>query len=56
MGDPRYGSDNKNLAGMQLFAVKLAFNCPIQRRKVTFELSNEFLKQNSNSDLSDATP
>jgi tRNA pseudouridine32 synthase/23S rRNA pseudouridine746 synthase len=56
MGDPRYGSDNKNLAGMQLFAVKLAFNCPIQQRKVTFELSNEFLQQNSNSELSDATP
>jgi len=56
MGDPRYGSDNKNLSGMQLFAAKLAFHCPIQRRKVTFELSNEFLKQNSNSELSDATP
>ena len=56
MGDPRYGENNKNESGMQLFAVKLAFRCPIQQRTVTFELSNEFLKEHTNAELSDAEP
>lgn len=31
MGDPMYGSDNKDPRGMQLFAVELAFTCPLTR-------------------------
>ena len=56
MGDPRYGEHNKNETGMQLFAVKLAFRCPIQQRTVTFELSNAFLNDHTNAELSDAEP
>lgn len=45
MGDPKYGNGNKNSLGLQLFAVKLAFTCPITRELKTFELSREFLMQ-----------
>lgn len=45
MGDPKYGRGNKNREGLQLYAVKLAFTCPITRELKTFELSREFLQQ-----------
>jgi len=45
MGDPKYGRGNKNSLGLQLFAVKLAFTCPVSRELKTFELSQEFLQQ-----------
>ena len=51
MGDPKYGSDNKNTTGMQLYAVQLAFTCPIQKRVVTFELSDAFLKEHADAEL-----
>ena len=45
MGDPQYGRGNKNSVGLQLFAVKLGFICPLSRETRTFELSREFLAQ-----------
>jgi tRNA pseudouridine32 synthase/23S rRNA pseudouridine746 synthase len=45
IGDPRYGEGNKNTQGLQLFAVALAFECPLQRRRVSFELSDAFLSE-----------
>lgn len=47
IGDPRYGQDNKNAEGLQLFATRLSFTCPINRQSVTFELSETFLRENS---------
>ncbi|WP_027854262.1 RluA family pseudouridine synthase [Marinobacterium litorale] len=43
IGDPRYGEGNKNREGLQLYATQLAFECPLQRRPVKFELSDTFL-------------
>jgi tRNA pseudouridine32 synthase/23S rRNA pseudouridine746 synthase len=34
MGDPRYGSGNKNQAGLRLRAIELRFPCPVTRREV----------------------
>lgn len=34
MGDPRYGSGNKNTEGMRLTAVSLSFTCPLRHRPV----------------------
>jgi tRNA pseudouridine32 synthase/23S rRNA pseudouridine746 synthase len=43
MGDPRYGSDNKDAAGLQLQAVGLAFRCPISGAHRAYRLpSNSF--------------
>ncbi len=39
MGDPAYGSGNKNSAGLQLVAVELTFVCPEDRRQTTFRLA-----------------
>ena len=36
MGDPRYGKNNKNKAGMQLAATTLEFSCPFQKEKMVF--------------------
>ena len=47
IGDPRYGQGNKNAAGLQLFATRLAFTCPIRRQPVSFELSEQFLREHS---------
>lgn len=47
IGDPRYGTGNKNAQGLQLFAVSLAFQCPLRRQPVRFELSDPFLIQHS---------
>lgn len=41
MGDPAYGSGNKNSAGLQLVAVELTFDCPKDRRLTTFRLEWE---------------
>jgi tRNA pseudouridine32 synthase/23S rRNA pseudouridine746 synthase len=38
MGDPLYGSGNKNTDGIRLTAVSLDFTCPIQNRRVTLVL------------------
>lgn len=46
IGDPRYGEGNKNQQGLQLFATTLAFTCPLKRQTVTFELSEQFLRDN----------
>lgn len=40
MGDPRYGSGNKNKEGMQLKAVELRFECPIDGERREFVLMN----------------
>lgn len=37
MGDPKYGTGNKNREGMQLTAVALEFQCPFSGRHLTFE-------------------
>ena len=36
MGDPRYGRNNKNKAGMQLAATALEFGCPFQKEQMVF--------------------
>lgn len=38
MGDPKYGSGNKNVEGMKLTAVALRFRCPFQGRDIAFTL------------------
>jgi len=38
MGDPRYGSGNKNAEGLRLAAVLLRFRCPFTRREEAFRL------------------
>ncbi len=44
IGDPRYGSGNKNRSGMQLRAVELGFHCPVEKRSVRVQLATEFPK------------
>ncbi len=41
MGDPKYGSGNKNSEGMKLKAVSLRFRCPFNRREVEYSISGE---------------
>ncbi len=38
MGDPKYGTGNKNTKGMQLVAFSLSFRCPFRDREVEFTL------------------
>jgi tRNA pseudouridine32 synthase/23S rRNA pseudouridine746 synthase len=40
MGDPRYGRDNKNQAGLCLRAIELRFPCPVTRREVGLVLDD----------------
>jgi tRNA pseudouridine32 synthase/23S rRNA pseudouridine746 synthase len=42
MGDPRYGSGNKNVEGMQITAVALHFICPFAQQQVVFKLDEAF--------------
>jgi tRNA pseudouridine32 synthase/23S rRNA pseudouridine746 synthase len=44
MGDPRYGSDNKNRDGMQLTAVGLRFRCPFSGRDMDYSGHDIFTK------------
>lgn len=39
IGDPRYGSGNKDAGGLRLAAVGLAFQCPLTRAPVEFALA-----------------
>ncbi|MDH4232531.1 MAG: RluA family pseudouridine synthase [Nitrospirota bacterium] len=39
MGDPKYGTGNKNTDGMKLSAVSLRFTCPFLKREVQYALS-----------------
>ncbi|MFH1985302.1 MAG: pseudouridine synthase [Pseudomonadota bacterium] len=41
MGDPRYGTGNKNSDGLRLSAVALTFTCPIRHRPVTVMSASE---------------
>ncbi|MDH5298072.1 MAG: RluA family pseudouridine synthase [Desulfobulbaceae bacterium] len=41
VGDPRYGSGNKNRTGLQLVAFSLAFRCPFTGRPVQVRLAGE---------------
>ena len=41
MGDPRYGRDNKNQAGLCLRAVELRFACPLSGREVDVVVEHE---------------
>ncbi|MFZ5765450.1 MAG: RluA family pseudouridine synthase [Thermodesulfobacteriota bacterium] len=41
MGDPRYGSGNKNRAGLRLVALELSFTCPFTNREICFSLPLE---------------
>jgi len=38
MGDPRYGTGNKNAEGLKLVACELEFDCPVQGEVVRFSL------------------
>jgi len=38
LGDPRYGQGNKNAAGLQLCAIRLAFTCPLTQQARDFDL------------------
>ena len=42
MGDPRYGTDNKDLSGLQLVATGLEFTCPFSHEKRVIETTAEF--------------
>ncbi len=42
MGDPAYGSGNKNSEGLRLAAISLTFRCPFSREKMVFELDAPF--------------
>ena len=44
MGDPRYGSGNKNRDGMQLVAVGLRFRCPFSGRDMDYSGHDIFTK------------
>ncbi|TXK82481.1 RluA family pseudouridine synthase [Rheinheimera tangshanensis] len=44
MGDPAYGSGNKNEQGLMLQAVKLKFICPFRKTVMTFELPESLLQ------------
>jgi len=44
MGDPRYGSDNKNRDGLQLTAVGLRFRCPFSGRDMDYSGHDFFTK------------
>lgn len=41
LGDPRYGSGNKNSTGMELVAHRLAFRCPLTRKEVRISLDEQ---------------
>lgn len=36
LGDPRYGHGHSDPRGLQLFAVRLAFTCPLKRKRAEF--------------------
>ncbi len=38
IGDPRYGTNNKNNTGLRLVCVSLAFHCPFAQREMNFQL------------------
>lgn len=40
MGDPKYGTGNKNESGMKLNAVDLNFKCPVTKKDVNFTVYN----------------
>ncbi len=40
IGDPRYGTGNKNKKGLQLVADQLRFVCPFTKREMIFQLQN----------------
>jgi tRNA pseudouridine32 synthase/23S rRNA pseudouridine746 synthase len=42
MGDPRYGTGNKNTDGMKLCAVRLTFMCPFRNKKLDLRLEENF--------------
>jgi len=44
MGDPAYGSGNKNEQGLMLQAVKLKFVCPFRKTTMEFELPANLLQ------------
>lgn len=43
MGDPQYGSNNKDSSGLALQAVSLAFRCPKSGKAMQFSLPSELL-------------
>lgn len=44
LGDPRYGTGNKNSTGMELVAHQLAFRCPFTRKEVRVSLDDQIEK------------
>lgn len=44
MGDPRYGSGNKNRSGLQLTAVGLAFECPLGKGSIKIMMDRTDIK------------
>ncbi len=41
LGDPKYGTGNKNSTGMELVAHRLAFRCPFTRKEVRISLDGQ---------------
>ncbi|MFA6465652.1 MAG: RluA family pseudouridine synthase, partial [Desulfurivibrionaceae bacterium] len=41
LGDPKYGTGNKNTTGMELVAHRLAFRCPFTKKKVRISLDEQ---------------
>jgi tRNA pseudouridine32 synthase/23S rRNA pseudouridine746 synthase len=44
MGDPRYGSGNKNRSGLALTAVGLAFECPLGKGTIDLKIDGADIK------------
>jgi tRNA pseudouridine32 synthase/23S rRNA pseudouridine746 synthase len=44
MGDPRYGSGNKNKSGLQLSAIGLAFECPLGKGTIKIMIDRTDLR------------
>jgi tRNA pseudouridine32 synthase/23S rRNA pseudouridine746 synthase len=44
MGDPLYGSNNKNRAGLQLVACALEFTCPFENKRVSVEIDPDEIR------------
>jgi len=40
IGDPRYGTGNKNKSGLKLVAISLEFDCPFEGKNLVFESPN----------------
>ncbi len=55
MGDPRYGTGNKDAAGLQLLAAGLAFRCPFGGALSSYALPEELLAEERSRQIVDSS-